>query len=207
VRRPFTGGGTRPGRYRASAIYRGRYPPGEVPCVGHLPGEVPARGGTVRQPFTGGGTPRGRVHASATFTGAEGIPGGRYHTSAIYRKVDPWREVPYVGHLPESGSRQEGACIGHLPEKASWREVPCVGHLPERVSRQEGACVGHVIRAPARTGPSSWAPASPRSIARAPPPRLLVLAHMWEGWLPHLKGSITAGAERGRCRGANLPVS
>ena len=47
----------------------------------------------------------------------------------------------------------------------------------------------------------------PRSIARAPPSRRLVLAHMWEGWLPHLKGSITAGAEWERCRGANLPVS
>ena len=181
--------------------------PGEVPCVGHLPGEVPPAGGCMRRQLlpgrrvslTGGCTRR-------LFTG-KCIPGGRYRTSAIYRRVDPWREVPYVGHLPESGSRQEGACIGHLPEKASWREVPCVGHLPERVSRQEGACVGHVIRAPARTGPSSWAPASPRSIARAPPPRLLVLAHMWEGWLPHLKGSITAGADRERCRGANLPVS
>ena len=49
---PFTGGGTRPGGYHASAIYRksmtgaghlpevgtrpGRYPPGEGACVGHF---------------------------------------------------------------------------------------------------------------------------------------------------------------------------
>ena len=30
-----------------------------------------------------------------------------------------------------------------------------------------------------------------------PLPRLLVLAHMWEDWLPRLKGSYTAEAEDG----------
>ena len=60
----------------------------------------------MRWPFTGSrppagaghlpevGTPRGGVHASATFTGPEGIPDRRVHTSAIYRKVYPCRRVP-----------------------------------------------------------------------------------------------------------------
>ena len=37
--------------------------------------------------------------------------------------------------------------------------------------------------------------------------RLLVVAHMWKVWLPHLKGSITAGADRERFSCACLPVS
>ena len=107
------------------------------------------------------------------------------------------------GHLPG-----EVPCVGHLPG-----EVPCVGHLPGEVPARGGTRPGSVhasaMSSEHRPGPDP-APERlppPRSIARAPPSRRLVLAHMWEGWLPHLKGSITAGAEWGRCRGANLPVS
>ena len=133
----------------------------EVPCVGHLPGAVPGAGGVHARPFTGGryrlalaiyrgevpagaghlpevGTPRGGVHASATFTGPEGFPDRRVHTSAIYRKVYPCRRVPATaiyrkvdpdrrvhalaiyrepmtgaGHLPEAGTRR-----GRYPARA-----------------------------------------------------------------------------------------
>ena len=115
---PFTGGGTRPGRYHASAIYRT-----PMTGAGHLP-EV--------------GTRPGRGHASATFTGPEGVPDRRVHTSAIYRKVYPCRRVPATaiyrkvdpdrrvhalaiyrkpmtgaGHLPEAGTRR-----GRYPARA-----------------------------------------------------------------------------------------
>ena len=121
-------------RYPARAMYRRRYPAraiyrGEVPCVGHLP-EV--------------GTPRGRVHSSAIFTGAEGIP-DRVHTSAIYRKVYPYRRVPASAIYRKVDPDRRVHAL------AIYRgEVPCVGHLPGEVP-----CIGHVIRAPARTGPSS----------------------------------------------------
>ena len=87
---------------------------GGCPCAGHLPEADPRLALAIYRkptpgwgwPFTGSrypagaghlpeaGTPRGGVHASATFTGPEGIPDRRVHTSAIYRKVYPCRRVP-----------------------------------------------------------------------------------------------------------------
>ena len=86
----------------------------------------------MRWPFTGGGTLR------RPFTGGEGIPDRRVHTSAInrrvypcrrvpataiYRKVDPDRRVHALaiyrepmtgaGHLPEAGTRR-----GRYPARA-----------------------------------------------------------------------------------------
>ena len=111
-------------RYRASAIYLGRYPARAVSMRGHLP-EV----GTRLRPFTGSRYPPGEVPCVGH------LPG----------------EVPCVGHLPEVGTRPgryppgECACVGHFYRGGGypWREVPHVGHLPE-----SGSLEGGTIRRP-----------------------------------------------------------
>ena len=74
-------------------------------------------------PFTGGryrlalaiyrkSVPPAGGHASATFTGPEGFPDRRVHTSAIYRKVYPCRRVPATAIYRKVDPDRRVACAG-----------------------------------------------------------------------------------------------
>ena len=63
-------------------------------------------------PFTGSRYPPRGGHASATFTGPEGFPDRRVHTSAIYRKVYPCRRVPATAIYRKVDPDRRVACAG-----------------------------------------------------------------------------------------------